>query len=62
MLLWNGSVRSWTRRIPISLFDGKALRGAAEKTKSGTAPMLLNVVETGPGIDTCTASGRFKDE
>lgn len=26
--------------------DGKALRGAAEKAKSGTTPMLLNVVET----------------
>ena len=30
--------------------DGKALRGAAEKTKSGTAPMLLNVVETVRGL------------
>lgn len=30
--------------------DGKALRGAAEKTKSGTAPMLLNVVETVRGV------------
>ena len=38
--------------------DGKALRGAA-KDENG-APMLLN--SNGPGIDTCTASGRFKDE
>ena len=30
--------------------DGKALRGAAEKTKSRTAPMLLNVVETVRGL------------
>lgn len=30
--------------------DGKALRGAAEKTKGGTAPMLLNVVETVRGL------------
>ena len=30
--------------------DGKALHGAAEKTKSGTAPMLLNVVETVRGL------------
>ena len=30
--------------------DGKALRGAMEKTKGGTAPMLLNVVETARGL------------
>ena len=30
--------------------DGKALRGAAEKAKSGTTPMLLNVVETVRGL------------
>ena len=30
--------------------DGKALRGAAEKTKGGTAPILLNVVETVRGL------------
>ena len=30
--------------------DGKALRGAAEKAKSGTTSMLLNVVETVRGL------------
>lgn len=30
--------------------DGKALRGAAEKAKGGTTPMLLNVVETVRGL------------
>lgn len=30
--------------------DGKALRGAAEKTKGTAAPMLLNVVETVRGL------------
>lgn len=30
--------------------DGKALRGAAEKTKGATVPMLLNVVETVRGL------------
>ena len=30
--------------------DGKTLRGATEKTKCGTTPMLLNVVETARGL------------
>lgn len=30
--------------------DGKALRGATEKTKGGTTPMLLNVVDTVRGL------------
>ena len=30
--------------------DGKALRGAAEKTKNAAAPMILNVVETVRGL------------
>lgn len=30
--------------------DGKALRGAAEKVKSGDTPMILNVVETVRGL------------
>lgn len=30
--------------------DGKALRGATEKTKSGATPMILNVVETVRGL------------
>lgn len=30
--------------------DGKALRGATEKTKGKTTPMLLNVVETARGL------------
>ena len=30
--------------------DGKALRGATEKTKGETTPMLLNVVETVRGL------------
>ena len=48
MLVWNGSARSWTRRIHLAI-DGKGLRGATEKTKGAATPMLLNVVK-GPGI------------
>ena len=41
--------------------DGKGLRGATEKTKGAATPMLLECGGNGPGIDTCTASGRCKD-